>query len=116
MKTEMQILWSSTTDHKELKMLDCHLMQNWRFTTWQNSNLCLSTSVVVCTTKQIGKAKKAAEKKTGVLNFMNLYVHVPLMMKKQKEKQGQFALFFASFSTKEELSGMRFNDVTEMIW
>ena len=63
MKTEMQILWGSTTDHKELKMLDCHLMQNWRFTTWQNSNLCLSTSVVVCTTKQIGKAKKAAEKK-----------------------------------------------------
>ena len=47
---------------------------------------------------------------------MNLYVHVPLMMKKQKEKQGQFAVFFASFSTKEELSGMRFNDVTEMIW
>ena len=50
--------------------------------------------------------------------MINLYVHVPLMLmkKKQKEKQGQFALFFASFSTKEELSGMRFNDVTEMIW
>ena len=97
-------------------MLDCHLMQKLKIYNLTKFEF-MPFDKCVCTTQQIGNAtKKAAEKKT-VKREIRLSFMGPLCActvdDKQKEsgKTRPVCIIFASFSTKEELSGMRFHDL-----
>ena len=98
-------------------MLDCHLMQKLKIYNLTKFEF-MPFDKCVCTTQQIGNAtKKKQQKKKTVKREIRLSFMGPLCActvdDKQKEsgKTRPVCIIFASFSTKEELSGMRFHDL-----